>query len=255
MGGQRRRRLAPRSWREVMLRFGGAGATVSEFCAREGLSTSSFYRWRERLGSGGDEGGLQRAPGAVGTGHASPPPQASSTWVDWPRRPREAGAGLELRLDLGGGVVLQIVEAVMFFPESRCGCTCMASRWTCASPSTACTPWHARASPRTRRRHLFVFVNRRATQMKVLYFDRSGWCVWAKRLEAGQFIARLGRGGSHARWTGRRLKLHARGHRAQPAVQALSQPAQLGTILCAYKQRGQGNSDKYRVRDRWLVYA
>ena len=25
--------------------------------------------------------------------------------------------------------------------------------------------------------HLFVFVNRRATQMKVLYFDRSGWCL------------------------------------------------------------------------------
>jgi len=36
--------------------------------------------------------------------------------------------------------------------------------------------------------HLFVFVNRRATQMKVLYFDRSGWCVWAKRLEAGRFL-------------------------------------------------------------------
>jgi transposase len=35
---------------------------------------------------------------------------------------------------------------------------------------------------------LFTFVNRRATQMKVLYFDRSGWCVWAKRLEAGRFI-------------------------------------------------------------------
>lgn len=35
---------------------------------------------------------------------------------------------------------------------------------------------------------LYVFVNRRGSQMKVLYFDRSGWCVWAKRLEAGQFI-------------------------------------------------------------------
>ena len=37
--------------------------------------------------------------------------------------------------------------------------------------------------------HLFVFVNRRGTQIKVLYFDRSGWCLWAKRLEAGHFIA------------------------------------------------------------------
>jgi transposase len=35
---------------------------------------------------------------------------------------------------------------------------------------------------------LYVFINRRATQMKVLYFDRSGYCVWAKRLEAGRFI-------------------------------------------------------------------
>jgi len=35
---------------------------------------------------------------------------------------------------------------------------------------------------------LYVFVNRRGSQMKVLYFDRSGWCVWAKRLEAGRFI-------------------------------------------------------------------
>ena len=37
--------------------------------------------------------------------------------------------------------------------------------------------------------HLFAFINRRATQMKVLYFDRSGWCLWAKRLEAGRFIS------------------------------------------------------------------
>ena len=35
---------------------------------------------------------------------------------------------------------------------------------------------------------LFAFINRRATQMRVLYWDRSGWCLWAKRLEAGRFI-------------------------------------------------------------------
>lgn len=37
--------------------------------------------------------------------------------------------------------------------------------------------------------HLFAFINRRATQMKVLYWDRTGFCVWAKRLEAGRFLS------------------------------------------------------------------
>jgi transposase len=36
--------------------------------------------------------------------------------------------------------------------------------------------------------HLFVFANRRGSQIKVLYFDRSGWAIWAKRLEAGKFV-------------------------------------------------------------------
>jgi transposase len=36
---------------------------------------------------------------------------------------------------------------------------------------------------------LYVYVNRRATQMRVLYFDRSGYCVWGKRLEAGKFLS------------------------------------------------------------------
>jgi transposase len=37
--------------------------------------------------------------------------------------------------------------------------------------------------------HLFAFVNRRGTQIKVLYFDRNGLCVWSKRLEAGRFVS------------------------------------------------------------------
>ena len=34
---------------------------------------------------------------------------------------------------------------------------------------------------------LFVFINRRQTQMRCLYFEGDGYCIWAKRLERGRF--------------------------------------------------------------------
>ena len=56
--------------------------------------------------------------------------------------------------------------------------------------------------------HLFAFINRRATQIRVLYFDRTGLCVWAKRLEQGRFVSNWADVAScEMDWTGLKLLL------------------------------------------------
>jgi transposase len=53
---------------------------------------------------------------------------------------------------------------------------------------------------------LFVFINRRRTQMKILYFDRSGYCIWSKRLEQGRFHWASGTAEKqHLSWTDLKL--------------------------------------------------
>lgn len=109
MSGQRRRRLDAGSWREVLGRFAAAGTTVDEFCDRERLSTSSFYRWRERLQSAGTQSADPRLPGARGVAVRA----STADFIELGSlagSARSADSGLELRLDLGGGVVLQIMR-------------------------------------------------------------------------------------------------------------------------------------------------
>lgn len=35
--------------------------------------------------------------------------------------------------------------------------------------------------------HLFVFINKRQNQMKILYYSEGGFCIWMKKLTQGHF--------------------------------------------------------------------
>jgi transposase len=77
---------------------------------------------------------------------------------------------------------------------------------------------------------LYVFVNRRGTQLKCLYFDRSGFCIWSKRLEAGRFIGDWRKVTTREMdWTG--LKLLIEGMEARRVRKRFSLPSSITNSL------------------------
>lgn len=103
MSGNRKGKWQRRSEserRSLLARFGASGLSVEAFCQREAISTASFYRWQGVLGGDGERGvgvGKLSAPVFIDAGTLSSAPA---------RRAR-----VELKLDLGEGLVLQLVRS------------------------------------------------------------------------------------------------------------------------------------------------
>ena len=92
------RRRSRQEWETVFARFAASGLGIEPFCIGEGLSESSFRRWRSLLGS-------QTPPAArPGSGATSEP----TGFVDAGTLKLGGTGRLELRLDLGDGVILHL---------------------------------------------------------------------------------------------------------------------------------------------------
>ena len=76
----------------------------------------------------------------------------------------------------------------MFFPESNIRI------WLCTVPTDMRKSFDGLAAlaknfmkEEPTSGDLFVFTNKKRNYLKLLYFDRTGFFLWAKRLEAGQY--------------------------------------------------------------------
>lgn len=100
MQQNKRRRLGAEAWRGMVKRFEGSGLSAEGFCQQEGISLASLYRWRLKF--------RQDASGeSVKHADAAATPAEAVEFVDLGAL-RPSSSRLELRLDFGGGVILQL---------------------------------------------------------------------------------------------------------------------------------------------------
>jgi hypothetical protein len=99
-----RQRRSESAWREIVARQEQSGLTVQEFCEREGLKTASLYGWRVRLRQ--EPAGKSAAPPVSGRSHAE---KVSGEFIDLGAIDSSCSR-FEVRLDLGGGVLLHLVR-------------------------------------------------------------------------------------------------------------------------------------------------
>lgn len=110
---QIRRRLDEQSWRALLEGFDGAAMTVKEFCLREDLTRSSFFLWRSRLRA--DPKPTLAPAGAKSVAKSAalaPKPSFLDLGLLGAAAcvPAAQHTGLDLRIELGGGISLHLVR-------------------------------------------------------------------------------------------------------------------------------------------------
>jgi putative transposase len=97
---QTTKRRSAQAWREVVGQFAQSGLTEEAFCEREGLGVKLFHRWRFKRGSAPMRAAADKVAAVSGP---------TAKFVELVPL-KNGGSRLEMRLDLGGGVLLHVVR-------------------------------------------------------------------------------------------------------------------------------------------------
>lgn len=100
-----RQRRSEGVWREIVSRQEQSGLTVTEFCEREGLKAASLYGWRGRLRH---ESASERPSPTLSS--RARVQKSTEEFIDLGAI-GASRARFEVRLDLGGGMLLTLVRS------------------------------------------------------------------------------------------------------------------------------------------------
>lgn len=138
------------TWRSRLQRHAQSGKSIAAFCREEAVSTVSFHIWRAKL--------------AAADGHAAQPAQPAA-FIDLGAIKNTGGVtslahapasasiptpGVDVRIDLGVGIVLTITRRWCSSLKAGYACSCTGSRSICVCPSTVSTRWRNTSCTRIR---------------------------------------------------------------------------------------------------------
>lgn len=98
MQTMKRRRLSTDAWSAMIKKFEASGLSEETFCQQERVSLASLRRWRTKP---------QPTPAKKRSERGAAADVETASFVDLGGLPMRSGQ-LEVRLDFGGGVVLQL---------------------------------------------------------------------------------------------------------------------------------------------------
>ncbi len=100
-------------WQERLESFKASGLDVDVFCFKEGVSRSTFYRWKDRLTDGipepmvAEKAARERAESAEGASFVPISLKASPVEIELPN-----GGMVRLPLGVGQAVLVEVIRAV-----------------------------------------------------------------------------------------------------------------------------------------------